>query len=67
MGSLAQRLRDNMPGSRRLWLFAERSSAELPLQEHEGLLAAIREGGAALAGKRMAGHLGKVDRMLQSL
>jgi GntR family transcriptional regulator, transcriptional repressor for pyruvate dehydrogenase complex len=67
MLSLTQRLKDSMSDSRRMWFFAERSSVELLLAEHTGIYEAIRDRNATLAGERMAAHLGKVDRVVQSL
>ncbi|WP_235941442.1 FadR/GntR family transcriptional regulator [Paenibacillus puerhi] len=67
MLSLTQRLQENMSDSRRLWFFAERSSVELLLAEHTAIYEAIRDRNGALAGERMASHIGKVDRIVQKL
>lgn len=65
--SLTERLQEHMKNSRRLWLFAERSSGEQLLAEHRSILDAIRDGDAAAASSRMMRHLEKVARTLQRL
>ncbi|MEK8128073.1 FadR/GntR family transcriptional regulator [Paenibacillus filicis] len=67
MLSLTQRLKEHMSDSRRMWFFAERSSVELLLAEHTGIYEAIRDRNATLASERMTAHIGKVDRLVQSL
>ncbi|MCI3918708.1 FadR family transcriptional regulator [Paenibacillus sp. TRM 82003] len=65
--SLTDRLQEHMKGSRQLWLFAERASAEQLLAEHRSMLEAIRAGDEAEASARMMRHIDKVARTLQRL
>jgi GntR family transcriptional repressor for pyruvate dehydrogenase complex len=65
MLSLTQRLQDSMQESRRAWFFAGKSSAKQLLDEHRGIVEAIRERNEALAAERMMRHIAKVDAVLQ--
>jgi GntR family transcriptional repressor for pyruvate dehydrogenase complex len=67
MQSLTQKLQEHIKGSRQLWFFAERASAEQLLREHRAICEAIRSGDAQLAFERMVRHIEKVDDVLQKL
>jgi len=56
-----------MRESRRLWLFAEQSEAGRLLEEHRLIVTAVKERNAALAKRRMAAHLRKVEQVLERL
>ncbi|QJD87295.1 FadR/GntR family transcriptional regulator [Cohnella herbarum] len=64
MESLTERMQESMKESRRLWFFAERSSAEKLLQEHKEIYGAIEAKNEELAGERMMRHLVKVEKVL---
>lgn len=64
MESLTERMQESMKESRRLWFFAERSSAEKLLQEHKEIYSAIEAKDEELAGERMMRHLVKVEKVL---
>jgi GntR family transcriptional repressor for pyruvate dehydrogenase complex len=65
--SLTDRLQEHMKGSRQLWFYAERASAEALLAEHRGILEAIRSKDEGKAFERMTAHIEKVNRTLQRL
>ncbi|WJH34832.1 FadR family transcriptional regulator [Paenibacillus sp. CC-CFT747] len=65
METLTGRLHESMKESRRLWFFAERSSAERLLEEHRMIYEAIRDGDGEAAAARMASHLRKADSVLR--
>jgi GntR family transcriptional repressor for pyruvate dehydrogenase complex len=67
MESLTERLQASMKASRRLWFFAERASAELLLQEHRDICAAIEAQDEKLAAEKMMQHIVKVDQVVQQL
>jgi GntR family transcriptional repressor for pyruvate dehydrogenase complex len=67
MQSLTDRLREHMKGSRQLWLYAERASAEKLLAEHRGIFDAIRDGDEEAAFQRMLQHIEKVNRTVRKL
>jgi GntR family transcriptional repressor for pyruvate dehydrogenase complex len=67
MESLRERLHEHMKDSRRLWFFAERSSAEQLLNEHRGIFESIRDADETEAARRMLQHIEKVERTVQEL
>lgn len=67
MQSLTERLHEHITGSRQLWFFAERSSAEQLLKEHRSIYEAIRASKEEEASRLMLGHIEKVDLTLQRL
>ncbi|WP_068776277.1 FadR/GntR family transcriptional regulator [Paenibacillus sp. FJAT-26967] len=64
MGSLSQKLHDSMRDTRALWFYAERSSAERLLREHQAIYDAIAARNGAEASARMELHIAKVEQVL---
>lgn len=67
MESLRDRLHEHMKDSRRLWFFAERSSAELLLSEHRAIFESIQNADETQASQQMLRHIEKVERTVQNL
>lgn len=67
MQSLNSRLEASIGEFRRLWFYADRSSAEQLLKEHRAIYEAIEAGDGALASERMMRHLIKVEATLGQL
>src|SRR5690606_7887396 len=63
-GRLTDRLHESMRATRALWFYAERSSAERLLQEHQSIYEAIAERDESLAASRMEKHIVKVEQVL---
>jgi len=64
MESLSSQLHENMKDMRALWFYAERSSAERLLQEHNRIYEAIASRDAKEASARMDVHISKVEQVL---
>ncbi|SEF83577.1 FadR/GntR family transcriptional regulator [Paenibacillus sp. UNC499MF] len=64
MASLSQKLHDSMKDTRALWFYAERSSAERLLREHQAIFDAIRSRQPQDASARMEQHITKVEQVL---
>ncbi|MGX4583575.1 FadR/GntR family transcriptional regulator [Paenibacillus chitinolyticus] len=64
MASLSQKLHDSMKDTRALWFYAERSSAERLLREHQAIFDAIRSRQPQEASARMEQHITKVEQVL---
>ncbi|MCD9020810.1 FadR/GntR family transcriptional regulator [Cohnella silvisoli] len=67
MESLTERLQVSMKESRRLWFFADRTSAEGLLEEHRMIYEAIAAMDEKLAADRVMQHIAKVDTIVQKL
>ncbi|WP_152393074.1 FadR/GntR family transcriptional regulator [Paenibacillus guangzhouensis] len=64
MSSLSQQFHDSMKDSRALWFYAERSSAERLLREHQNIYDAIAGSDGKRAQELMDQHIAKVERVL---
>lgn len=67
MESMTERMQISMKESRRLWFFADRTTAEALLEEHKLIYEAILAQNATLASERMMKHISKVDQVVQQL
>ncbi|SEO51901.1 FadR/GntR family transcriptional regulator [Paenibacillus sp. OV219] len=65
MKSLSQRLHESMRDTRSLWFYAEQQSARRLLEEHSGIIDAIRQQDPVEAAARMDAHLSKVEQVLR--
>lgn len=65
MKSLSQRLHESMRDTRTLWFYGEQQSARRLLEEHSGIIDAIRQQDAGQAASRMDAHLSKVEQVLR--
>ncbi|REE67989.1 GntR family transcriptional regulator [Paenibacillus taihuensis] len=65
MKSLSQRLHESMRDTRSLWFYGEQQSARRLLEEHSGIVDAIRLQDAGQAASRMDAHLSKVEQVLR--
>lgn len=66
MESISEKLHDSMRDSRTLWFYAERSSAERLLLEHQSILDAIVQQRPQIASQRMEHHIQTVEEVLMS-
>lgn len=62
--SLSHNLHETMKDTRALWFYAERSSAERLLREHQAIYEAIVQRDAEEAAARMDKHIAKVEQVL---
>ena len=63
MESMTERLQASMKDSRRLWYFADRTTAEALLAEHQRIYEAVREQQAELAADLLKQHIQKVNEV----
>ena len=61
---ISQNLHETMKDTRALWFYAERSSAERLLREHQAIYDAIVQGDSEEASSRMESHIAKVEQVL---
>jgi len=64
MSSLSQQIHETMKDTRRLWFYAESSSAERLLREHRDIYEAIADCDGIRAQQLMEQHIAKVERVL---
>lgn len=64
MASLSEQFHDTMRDTRALWFYAQRSSAERLLSEHQAIVRAIAQRDAAEAASLMEQHISKVEQVL---
>lgn len=64
MASLSGQFHDTMRDTRALWFYAERSSAERLLSEHQAIVLAIAERDPSTAAVLMEQHIAKVEQVL---
>ncbi|SFE27743.1 GntR family transcriptional regulator, transcriptional repressor for pyruvate dehydrogenase complex [Paenibacillus algorifonticola] len=64
MESLSSKLHESMKDTRALWFYAERSTAERLLDEHQGIYEAIVGRQPAEASQLMEAHISKVESVL---